>query len=796
MELKTYFAQDRNGNLIPSANVSIYLTGTTTLASGLTTVSGTPLVNPFTADADGKIQFRAPDGIYDMQVSLGGTTGVKVTFQCVDVEQQLSDATSAADRAEAAAESIEGQAATITTNTREQWRRTLADAGINLVAGSFEEGATVSTTTDAVWHKTGGQCYTWGGTLPKTVPISSTPGSTGGIASGAWASVSTHSLRTDLGNTGGVKIVNGAQGYLDTVTSATSSQLKDGALYTFKGRSSAYDGGGGLFRYDAESTETADGGVVFAVTGGGRLIRQVRTTLSENQIGEAINVRWFGAKGDAATDDTAAILAAYNFGVSSSLFFTLLFPMGRYLTLTSFVFNDVTNCSFLMEGATFIGGSNGADNSQLAVFEVRNAVAGSISGPWFITTKPQSGPIVNNPNAYQAGFLARGVPGGVLKPDAGVAAFFSVSDLSTIRIGKGIQVGEINNDAQTSEMQFVNCKTPSTVNPVHVAGSQTLVSFVGCTLASNSVAGITNAVESAIINDGGCVIVQGGSVEQHANSETQMILMGPCYSTLYGNPYGQVHISGAVIETIAPICNIANRYGYTTPASYLSSLTIEGCTGGYLGAMPADVAPVNVYDTEYAGVISIHDGSMFYATPSSPTRTGYNVNASGNSKVRIAVGKTVFDTATGFKSWQAGVAGGVMIHPEILATAANVTSQTIPENTVTIVVWGNNPTDNVRMGRYQYMLNTSTGVMVVPDAGIKTLRIEAAVPLSSGSIDGNIMLYRNGSLYEYGVVGGGVGIMNITVPDPVAGDQFDVRLHLSAPSTLNSLAKLRVFLTT
>lgn len=193
MELKTYFAQDRNGSLIPSATVAIYLTGTTTLASGLTTVSNAPLANPFTADADGKIQFHAPDGIYDMQVSLGSTTGVKVTFQCVDVEQQLADANTAADRAEtaaanaeAAAEGIEDQAASTSANLREQWRRTLADAGLNLVAGSFEAGATASTNTDAVWHIAGGQCYTWGGTLPKTVPENSTPDSTGGISGTAW----------------------------------------------------------------------------------------------------------------------------------------------------------------------------------------------------------------------------------------------------------------------------------------------------------------------------------------------------------------------------------------------------------------------------------------------------------------------------------------------------------------------------------------------------------------------------------------------------------------------------------
>lgn len=198
MELKTYFAQDRNGSLIPSASVSIFLTGTTTLASGLTSVSGVPLPNPFTADTDGKIQFRAPDGIYDMQVSLGSTTGVKVTFQCVDVEKQLSDANSAASRAEAAAGSIEEQAASIKANTREQWRRTLAEVGITLVDGSFEDGATVSNKNDAVWHIAGAQCYTWAGTLPKTVSAGSTPSSSGGVSPTAWQSVEGKILRSVL----------------------------------------------------------------------------------------------------------------------------------------------------------------------------------------------------------------------------------------------------------------------------------------------------------------------------------------------------------------------------------------------------------------------------------------------------------------------------------------------------------------------------------------------------------------------------------------------------------------------
>lgn len=60
-------------------------------------------------------------------------------------------------------------------NDREQWRCSLAVAGLSLVNGSFEEGATVNSQTDVVWHISGGQCYTWHGELPKDIPAGTTP---------------------------------------------------------------------------------------------------------------------------------------------------------------------------------------------------------------------------------------------------------------------------------------------------------------------------------------------------------------------------------------------------------------------------------------------------------------------------------------------------------------------------------------------------------------------------------------------------------------------------------------------
>ena len=191
MELKTYFAQDAAGNIISSAIVNVFLQGTTTLATGLTRADGTPLENPFAADGAGRIQFRAPDGYYDVQVSAGPGIIQTLTIQCVD----YSEAKSAAEQAQNALNSITGINTNFEQNSREQWRRSLAEAGLTLVSGSFEDGATANSATDAVWHIEGGQCYTWSGTLPKAVPANSTPTSTGGVGPSAWVSVGDASAR-------------------------------------------------------------------------------------------------------------------------------------------------------------------------------------------------------------------------------------------------------------------------------------------------------------------------------------------------------------------------------------------------------------------------------------------------------------------------------------------------------------------------------------------------------------------------------------------------------------------------
>ena len=92
-------------------------------------------------------------------------------------------------------------------NDREQWRRTLAEAGLTLVDGSFEEGATVNSKTDAVWHISGGQCYAWDGELPKDIPARSNP-----AGDANWKPQTDHNLRGDLvSSTGATLVTNGSE---------------------------------------------------------------------------------------------------------------------------------------------------------------------------------------------------------------------------------------------------------------------------------------------------------------------------------------------------------------------------------------------------------------------------------------------------------------------------------------------------------------------------------------------------------------------------------------------------------
>lgn len=88
MEIKNYFAQDAQGNIMPSAKCYLYLPGTTTLATGLVDGNGSPISNPFLASGMGQITFGAPNGVYDLRVALGSRDWT-IKVQCADIVQAM-----------------------------------------------------------------------------------------------------------------------------------------------------------------------------------------------------------------------------------------------------------------------------------------------------------------------------------------------------------------------------------------------------------------------------------------------------------------------------------------------------------------------------------------------------------------------------------------------------------------------------------------------------------------------------------------------------------------------------------
>lgn len=112
-----------------------------------------------------------------------------------------------------------------------------AEAGYNLVRGSFEEGGTLTNTNNVLWYQANGKYYSWSGTFPKVVSAGSTPATSGGIGAGAWIDRTDVVLRDKLALDNGAGMVGTSDGRtvqerLDNIEAAAESvkPYVDGAL--------------------------------------------------------------------------------------------------------------------------------------------------------------------------------------------------------------------------------------------------------------------------------------------------------------------------------------------------------------------------------------------------------------------------------------------------------------------------------------------------------------------------------------------------------------------------------------
>lgn len=181
--------------------------------------------------------------------------------------------------------------------TREALRRSYAEAGYNLVDGSFEAGGVLVNANDVLLQETTGKGFT---------------GPAGTVAAGtvpSWPNYinrGDETLRSDLANPDkGAAMVARSIIVVNSVSEMIELQeIKVSSTVQTKGYYTSGDGGGNVYEIVAGGTGTEDGGSFIDLDNG----LQARGIF----IGDAL-IKQFGAKGDGVFDDTPFLQNAFNF---------------------------------------------------------------------------------------------------------------------------------------------------------------------------------------------------------------------------------------------------------------------------------------------------------------------------------------------------------------------------------------------------------------------------------------------------------------------------------------------------
>lgn len=123
---------------------------------------------------------------------------------------------------------------------RNVWRRLSAESGYTLIDGSFEDGTTITLSTQCVWYKTENKIYIWKGVIPvggKIVPPSSNPSSTGGIGPTGWLDVGNAAVYTrvfsDLATDNGTALI-GHKGRVNEKKITVKDDMNSGVVNVFR----------------------------------------------------------------------------------------------------------------------------------------------------------------------------------------------------------------------------------------------------------------------------------------------------------------------------------------------------------------------------------------------------------------------------------------------------------------------------------------------------------------------------------------------------------------------------------
>ena len=339
-------AVDYDGAVLSGAKLNVYDAGTTTpraIYASKELASGASSANPAVATATGGIAVWVNDSAGDIKVTLTNSAGTTTYYSQDNIDPTNGNLVvfplGGQDQTLATTDSVAFAGLTLSGNLDMQGNRIVLDAdndsyiavnsddSVSIFIGGTEvikldasasdvftlDGVSLSPTGAVV-----GQALGYPNSATTVEPY--TPAGGGDTLAAANETISGDWEFTgspDLSGVGNAATIRDDLGIyqvdnIAAMTALTESELADGDQCEVAHYFTDGDGGGGLFRWDASSTETADAGWHFAPDtsdGTGRWVRVDRTT---------VNVRHFGAQGDGVEDaaEATALTAAYGKWVS------------------------------------------------------------------------------------------------------------------------------------------------------------------------------------------------------------------------------------------------------------------------------------------------------------------------------------------------------------------------------------------------------------------------------------------------------------------------------------------------
>jgi hypothetical protein len=222
--------------------------------------------------------------------------------------------------------------------------------------------------------------------------------------------------------------------------------------------------------------------------------------------------------------------------------------------------------------------------------------------------------------------------------------------LSVYNARQAVRIGTSNIDAQCSEITFFGANQFNCPTAIYIAGSQTIVSFIGGNITSEPNANFGAEPQYCAIMDGGVMTVSGAEILHAVSGNNAGLWLKPATSAAYSNPYPIFRGSGCHIEMGCQLAILANPNALASPDSGLSEITLNNCSG-FVSATPNALPFIDIEDGTYTGTVSVKQ-SKFY-TPVGNTRSGANVNCYG-APTNVSVDRESF--GRGFKNWMSGVA--------------------------------------------------------------------------------------------------------------------------------------------